>query len=1275
MVDTTAPTVLSVSTTTADGTYRVGSPDIPITVTFSEAVTVTGSPRLQLAVGGTIYATYSSGSGTSALVFTYTIAAGNNTNDLDYSSISALQLNSGTIRDAALNDATLTLITPGAAGSISNASNIAIDTTSATVTSITTTAADGYYTVGAVIDLEVNFSEPVVVTGTPQLNLETGATDAIASYTGGSGTTALTFRYTVAAGESSGDLEVVSSSALALNGGTIRDAVGNDATLTLTLPTLSATKEIAIDTTAPTVSITTLAPAITNLSPITYTVIFSEDVTEFSSQDITVTNGTVSNFTQVNAANYTFQITPVIQGVVEVSVAEDLAKDLALNPNSASNLVTVTYDSVQPTVTLSSSAATRTNTSPIPISIEFSELTQGFSINDISVVNGVAGSLSGSGTNYTFLVAPIGEGGVEISIGAAMFQDLAGNPNPASNQLSHVYDTMQPSVTVSSSAPSQTKDAPIPFTITFSELIADFTVSDLTVTGGTVSSLSGSGLTRQVNIQPADQGVVQVSIAAGLVFDLAGNQNSASNTTSINYDSVSPSAPVIIAPAEGAILIVSQPVLSGSAEANSVVAVSAGGESICSSAANETGAWSCQPSAPLADGRYALSAVATDAAGNSSLPSTARNIVLDANRLAAPTLADGLGEITSDSTPFVYGSGPANKRISIREGQTTLCVNDTDSSGTWSCEIAPLLTGQHNLIAWATDTSDDTVSDDVSFTVLIGVAYRGVVLMTNRSGTPLEGVNVSYQTASTTTDKRGVFDLAVPDQSGVSPTLSKSGWSIALQADSPDGDGFYKYLATPALEAKSYAIWDAPANKPTHILKILNKSESNSGFKWSVYSADGAPLSSADDISLGALSDYRVDLSTVLSAGSNSYGFIEVETSGGRYDGEFESFISGSSDTQLRTATINSLSNALQGRSFVMFDTASAAADTEAEVQSAENVLLISNLDDQPRSFAVMYHTGGGVGRGTTRLDLAARATGRIELGGPKQARPVEGLIEIVPDDANALYAGILRRYGYRYRRDKNSGDLIRSNNFFIMSDVARKAAIGELVIRSDYSNTISAANYIELANTGDETAKITITHNGSRFQRVPTRARGGSTSNAPANLRKIASRWERQITIPSRNTTRVPFSSFRGTSAEGIIRFNSSEPNTVIANVVTHQYTSKGLVNASKLVPLEEVFGTEQVGFYDPRIPSALWLANVSQSQVNTNLECIVSGRAVRSLLLSIPPYESLVARLAPCFGPASVGVARLKYRDNLANQAAVVIDRVIARNPKYLSYRQRLR
>ena len=89
-----------------DGVYGIGD-KIEVTVTFSENVTVIGSPQLELTVGSSAKnAAYKSATD-SKVVFSSTVAVGDS--DTDGISIAAnkLSLNEGTIKDAAENDADL----------------------------------------------------------------------------------------------------------------------------------------------------------------------------------------------------------------------------------------------------------------------------------------------------------------------------------------------------------------------------------------------------------------------------------------------------------------------------------------------------------------------------------------------------------------------------------------------------------------------------------------------------------------------------------------------------------------------------------------------------------------------------------------------------------------------------------------------------------------------------------------------------------------------------------------------------------------------------------------------------------------------------------------------------------------------------------------------------------------------------------------------------------------------------------------------------------------
>ena len=131
--DGTPPAVSSVSSTSPDGNYGVGD-TIAITVIFSENVTVTGIPQLELNLGNLANNTtslqrinYKSGTGGTTLIFNYTVAKGVFSNDLSYSNTTALSLNGGAIKDAVGNNADLALASPGSVGSLSANKAIVID--------------------------------------------------------------------------------------------------------------------------------------------------------------------------------------------------------------------------------------------------------------------------------------------------------------------------------------------------------------------------------------------------------------------------------------------------------------------------------------------------------------------------------------------------------------------------------------------------------------------------------------------------------------------------------------------------------------------------------------------------------------------------------------------------------------------------------------------------------------------------------------------------------------------------------------------------------------------------------------------------------------------------------------------------------------------------------------------------------------------------------------------------------------------------------------------
>ncbi|SVC57746.1 uncharacterized protein METZ01_LOCUS310600, partial [marine metagenome] len=371
VIDGNVPTVSSVTSTKTNGGYIVDA-TIPITITFTQSVSVTGTPQLTLETGATdAVVDYASGTGTATLTFNYVVAAGHTSSDLDYTSTSALALNSGTIKDASGNAATLTLPTPGATNSLGANKALIIDTTSPTVSTVSSSKNDAAYKVGESIPINVNFDDKVYVTGTPQLTLETGTTDAVVDYSSGSESTTLTFNYTVASTHNSSDLDYTSTSALALNSGTLKDSLGNVATLTLPAPgatgSLGANKAIIIDNLPPTVTLDPADGSTAVLPTLPISITFNEyvrltDNTEATSSNVdalitlkdTDVNGTDIAFdATINTAKTVITIDPTADFASEQTVYVAISASLEDTLDHATSAASATLkmkDVIVPTV-------------------------------------------------------------------------------------------------------------------------------------------------------------------------------------------------------------------------------------------------------------------------------------------------------------------------------------------------------------------------------------------------------------------------------------------------------------------------------------------------------------------------------------------------------------------------------------------------------------------------------------------------------------------------------------------------------------------------------------------------------------------------------------------------------------------------------------------------------------------------------------------------------------------------------------------------------------
>jgi uncharacterized repeat protein (TIGR02059 family) len=665
--DGTAPTITSVTSGKTNGSYKTGEV-IDISVVFSEPVIVTGSPYLELAVGATParQAAYQSGSGSSTLIFRYTVQSGDYAPDLDYLATSSLNLNSGTIRDAKPNNANLTLPVPGAANSLSSNKALVIDTTapvyasgtasgstvvlsftdlytldanngplttdftvtvagnarsvtaasvnssaktvtltlasaatggqavvvtynnpagsdkgyaiqdiagndaSFTTSSITASGdsvaptivgvtatqdvtvdsvteavlASGHYKSAASIQIRVAFSEAIVVTGTPQLTLETGSTDAVLTYNSAkSSGNVMVFDYTVANGEATQDLDYSGTGALALNGGTIKDAGDNNAVLTLATPgangSIGYSQDIVIDTTSPVFSSAKVNGTSLTLS---YTDTNAIDLANPpGTSAFAVNNGGAVTVSAVAVNATTNQIvltlastissgSPTVSytdptGADDASAIQDLAGNDAITISNQSVTV-INNDTTAPTLTsISPHANSIAVNSPITYTLTFNEEIDGASVTslDFTATSGSASYTLGaitktSATTFTVIVTPTTSGTITFQVKAgAQILDLAGNALDTTNASSASAVTVTKlSQTITFASPGEKSLGIAPFALG-GTASSGLTVSYTVVSGP--ATVSGSTMT----LVATGTVVVRASQAGNGVYNAASN--------------------------------------------------------------------------------------------------------------------------------------------------------------------------------------------------------------------------------------------------------------------------------------------------------------------------------------------------------------------------------------------------------------------------------------------------------------------------------------------------------------------------------------------------------------------------------------------------------------------------------------------------------------------------------------------------------------------------------------------------------------------------------
>ncbi|WP_186132029.1 Ig-like domain-containing protein [Burkholderia gladioli] len=232
--------------------------------------------------------------------------------------------------------------------------------------------------------------------------------------------------------------------------------------------------------------------------------------------------------------------------------------------------------------------------------------------------------------------------------------------------------------------------------------------------------------------------------------DHLGRKSSMSKPYTVDVDTTPPGQPTILqvvdhvgsiqgALENHAVSDDPKPVLSGQAEAGSIVAIYDGDTRIGSVVADSSGAWAFTPRAPLPEGEHVLTVSAEDEAGNVSVPSEPFVLEVDVTPPPPPVIVeviDKVGtetgplnphDITDDAQPELKGTAEAGSLVLIYDTvfgkQVLLGSVVADADGNWAFQpSSPLPEGDHRLTMIARDAAgnESEVSDGFDFTLQVG---------------------------------------------------------------------------------------------------------------------------------------------------------------------------------------------------------------------------------------------------------------------------------------------------------------------------------------------------------------------------------------------------------------------------------------------------------------------------------------------------------------------------------------------------------------------------
>ncbi|WP_336772437.1 OmpL47-type beta-barrel domain-containing protein [Paenibacillus sp. MMO-58] len=228
----------------------------------------------------------------------------------------------------------------------------------------------------------------------------------------------------------------------------------------------------------------------------------------------------------------------------------------------------------------------------------------------------------------------------------------------------------------------------------------------------------GAGKWKVQPVSPLADGIHHVLVT---IRDSVGNTSADSAQLVFTIDSTAPAAPIIEAPANGAITGSSKPLLQGQAEAGSKVTIYIDDSAVTTINTRENGIWSYPLTEALKDGVHMAKAVAEDSVGNVSGDSNSVSWTIDTKAPEAPVILQPTeGAVTKVNKATISGTTEADAAITIFIDSHKAAQGLANKSGLWSFTLAEELPdGKHSIYAVAADEAGNKgpQSEEVTFTI------------------------------------------------------------------------------------------------------------------------------------------------------------------------------------------------------------------------------------------------------------------------------------------------------------------------------------------------------------------------------------------------------------------------------------------------------------------------------------------------------------------------------------------------------------------------------